>query len=119
MDTGPILSIVGSIGAIVIASIVGVIVAQRTKPVELMAANAELSKQNEEFGRALAGVRKEISDLRDEFAGKLRVIGAGFDALWQVSERRRIHWGEQVVPMPDELENAAIDAARSMRNPQP
>ena len=44
MDTGPILSIVGSIGAIVIAAIVGVIVAQRTKPVELMAANAELTR---------------------------------------------------------------------------
>jgi hypothetical protein len=118
METGPILSIIGSLGAIVISAIVGIIVANRTKPVELMTANAELSKQNEEFGKSLATVRKEISDLRDEFAGKLRVIGAGFDALWQVSERRRIHWGEDIAPMPDELEHAAIEAARSMRNPQ-
>lgn len=118
MDVGPILSIIGSVGLVVITAIVGVIVAQRTKPVELMAANAQLSKQNEEFGSNLAAVRKEISDLRDEFAGKLRVIGAGFDALWNVSERRRIHWGEPVAPMPDELEQVSIDAARSMRNPQ-
>lgn len=117
IDLSPLVSALLPLCAAVFLAAIGVIVAVRLKPAELLADNDRLRTRVDTLTQRYDDLDTAHRELKDRVDRELRVVGRGFDALYRLVERMRAHWGDGAdMPILDATDQADVSAAQALRN---